>query len=760
MKKLFFFYIFFLFFTSHAVAQKWAYFVGDKSNFAISRVYFGGNPKCLIDTVVALSTDLFDSVADIGIHPTNNKMYAASTNFFLDGLIYITEIDLTTGTNTYVASVANNFITSLECDSKGMVYTIGGGRLSRYDPNTGEVKLLGAIQVNNVIEDSPGDLIFYREKLYMTTSISRLVVEVNVENPLQSKAIFKYPDSIPIFCSLAVIPKGCGRGDIYGFCFAGADGKMPIYKIDIENKQVTRYCYSENSDAVFTFLNSQGASSPFEFDPAPDCPLWLDLDSDNSRHATLWDFRGDTVCIMGSTPIADRDTKIFSTAGRVDSALLRITQPLDGSNEYLTFDSLPPSSISVAGINSHFLRLHNVNNTATLADFETAIKRVRYHSDNIDSTRISSISTLLYANGFESDTAFSFLDLRAITRTVWVFPPCFSIFPVKHDTLVATDTFPIPNQRCIGVSYVKITRLPDKQNAHSDTICAGKILKVGNRSYTQSGVYRDTFPTFVGSICDSVLTTTLTVLPADSSSVEQIFCANASPYPRDTVLCSKFLSSGGCDSFFCKKIKIIPEANSSEVRTLCAGRSVVWGGTNYSKAGIYSDTLVSARGCDSIATLRLVAADTSYFFQEFLFCDGDSVRVGNRFYTQAGFFRDTLRRSDNACDSTVATLLKLGSRQFCDKDDCRIFIPNSFSPNGDGQNDEWELFSPVTKIEELSIFDRWGSLVYHHLGDSPSWSGEDKLGRALTPAVFVYVLRGRCASGKPFFLTGDVTLLR
>ena len=59
----------------------------------------------------------------------------------------------------------------------------------------------------------------------------------------------------------------------------------------------------------------------------------------------------------------------------------------------------------------------------------------------------------------------------------------------------------------------------------------------------------------------------------------------------------------------------------------------------------------------------------------------------------------------------------------------QFYVPNIFTPNGDGQNDRFGIFGgkEVERIE-LQIFDRWGNKVFSELNmepidDSKSWDG-------------------------------------
>ena len=98
--------------------------------------------------------------------------------------------------------------------------------------------------------------------------------------------------------------------------------------------------------------------------------------------------------------------------------------------------------------------------------------------------------------------------------------------------------------------------------------------------------------------------------------------------------------------------------------------------------------------------------------------------------------------------------------------DRRVFIPNAFSPNGDGQNDVFFPFGgdDVVSVKVMRIFSRSGQLVYEAL-DFPAnnpevgWNGEFQ-GRLLNPAVFVYYAEIEFLDGRTEVMKGDVLLLR
>jgi gliding motility-associated-like protein len=95
----------------------------------------------------------------------------------------------------------------------------------------------------------------------------------------------------------------------------------------------------------------------------------------------------------------------------------------------------------------------------------------------------------------------------------------------------------------------------------------------------------------------------------------------------------------------------------------------------------------------------------------------------------------------------------------------QIFVPNTFTPNNDGNND---VFYPrgkgVRVIKSFRIYNRWGQLLFERsdipLNDySNAWDGS-YLGEAPRPDVYVWVIDAICDTGQPLNLKGDVTIIR
>ena len=86
--------------------------------------------------------------------------------------------------------------------------------------------------------------------------------------------------------------------------------------------------------------------------------------------------------------------------------------------------------------------------------------------------------------------------------------------------------------------------------------------------------------------------------------------------------------------------------------------------------------------------------------------------------------------------------------------------PNAFSPNGDGNNDEFCIkgLSNCISSFEISIYNRWGEMVYSSTEADFCWDGKYK-GSTLDPAVFVYYLKGIYLDNTEILKKGNITLL-
>jgi len=91
--------------------------------------------------------------------------------------------------------------------------------------------------------------------------------------------------------------------------------------------------------------------------------------------------------------------------------------------------------------------------------------------------------------------------------------------------------------------------------------------------------------------------------------------------------------------------------------------------------------------------------------------------------------------------------------------DMSEYIPNAFSPNGDGLNDEFKVFSVrYQKLLEFRVFNRWGQEVFSTTSNTKGWDGTVK-GVTQEMGIYHYVIRISIPDGRVITYKGDVTLV-
>ena len=203
----------------------------------------------------------------------------------------------------------------------------------------------------------------------------------------------------------------------------------------------------------------------------------------------------------------------------------------------------------------------------------------------------------------------------------------------------------------------------------SETICYGETYSGYNLvDLDTAGFYISRYTTPTG--CDSLIYLTLSILPkVDTTIINASICKGDAYqldgfYETDEGFYSRTTpDTNGCDSVIHLYLSHYPDIDTTFYDTICLGDSILFGKTYYSQTGIYTDSLLSENGCDSIVTLDLTVnlpSDTTLY---------DTVCQYNT-YTQHGFnlsandlqtagsfvFRDTLFNAVG-CDSVVTLQL-------------------------------------------------------------------------------------------------------
>ena len=216
--------------------------------------------------------------------------------------------------------------------------------------------------------------------------------------------------------------------------------------------------------------------------------------------------------------------------------------------------------------------------------------------------------------------------------------------------LVGCDTIVVLDLVVLPIDTVKL-----------DTVICGLDIPFAwyGRNYYDSGNYVRTLHSTVG--CDSILMLDLIVLPVDTVKYEEVVCGMDVPfnwfgtdYSKTGIYLDTLNSSVGCDSILRLDLTVLPVDTVKTDTIICISETpLAWYGNNYSANGIYLDTIQSATGCDSILMLDLTVlpVDTVKFFT--LICISETPFTWNgKDYTTTGIYTDTIPASIG-CDTIM-----------------------------------------------------------------------------------------------------------
>jgi gliding motility-associated-like protein len=131
---------------------------------------------------------------------------------------------------------------------------------------------------------------------------------------------------------------------------------------------------------------------------------------------------------------------------------------------------------------------------------------------------------------------------------------------------------------------------------------------------------------------------------------------------------------------------------------------------------------------------------------------GTGSSVSHRFPGEGKYCVKMIARTESGCEDDHEICIEI-------EPDFFVFVPNTFSPNGDLLNDEFVVKG--SGIEELSleIYNRWGDKITSINEPGVGWNGMYS-GRNAEQGTYVYLLKVKSASGKKAEYTGQVNLVR
>jgi len=367
---------------------------------------------------------------------------------------------------------------------------------------------------------------------------------------------------------------------------------------------------------------------------------------------------------------------------------------------------------------------------------------------------------------------------------------------VDGDVLKTTGSYPysyLSDDGCDSTVNINLAVLPTDEMAITPRICQGESYMVGSTPLTITGTYPFTFTNTAG--CDSTVTVQLIVLDTTEEIIPATICeGEAYVVGTDSLTTTDtydfmMQSQYGCDSFITVVLTVEVPTEGSLENTLCLGDTLELLGQSYFEEGTYELVTANAAGCDSTIDLTVNIVDRNNGLslpQDTVLSLGESLTIipvvndlglTNFIWTasddtpieQSGSSATVtpvtpttytlIAEDDDGC-GTIADIMVRISR------DIGIHTPNVFSPNGDGQNEVWRIFTSksVASLDKLVIYDRWGNLVYeeYNVADANSMMGWAGLysGRRAAEGVYVYYAELTAKDAGQEIVSGDITLVR
>ena len=217
------------------------------------------------------------------------------------------------------------------------------------------------------------------------------------------------------------------------------------------------------------------------------------------------------------------------------------------------------------------------------------------------------------------------------------------------------------------------------------------------------GIYYDSLTTMAGHPCDSVYEVTVKKTQIYSFEVADSICEGdyyewfGTKYYETGTYVQPYKTVHNVDSIYTLHLTVNPVQTTHLSEYLCAGQTYNFFGRELSEPGIYRDTLVNVHTrCDSIFELVINVYNSAATRINHILCEGESVIIGGEDITRSGIYYETLPALSNGCDSTVAHIVTVG----------KPFYQEEAHVINQGGSFTWhQCGTPIVLTEEGDYFD-------------------------------------------------------
>ncbi|MBK9631605.1 MAG: gliding motility-associated C-terminal domain-containing protein [Saprospiraceae bacterium] len=280
------------------------------------------------------------------------------------------------------------------------------------------------------------------------------------------------------------------------------------------------------------------------------------------------------------------------------------------------------------------------------------------------------------------------------------------------------------------------------------------------QSLTESGTYPFTIRNAAG--CDSIIILNLSInsdqqISSVSSCDPYRWDVDGQNYAQSGRYLKTYTNAQGCDSVHLLDFTRLPSHLINEKAEVCG--PFFWPVTNtlLDQSGLYSHPLQTTDGCDSLLNLELII-HPHFIKTDTVISQTDYIwPVNNTNYNTSGNFEEKYS-SEFGCDSIHRLILIIKNEQ-------GIYYPNVLIPGGiSGGFTIFDNLYTIASITTLSIYDRWGSLVWQKHNFAPNdptlgWDGRFK-NQHVVPGVYTWHAQLTLKDGTYQTVKGDLTVVR
>lgn len=365
---------------------------------------------------------------------------------------------------------------------------------------------------------------------------------------------------------------------------------------------------------------------------------------------------------------------------------------------------------------------------------------------------------------------------------------------------------------CTEQDSMVVFQNPTVYSSFADSICAGTTYSFHGQSLSQAGIYVDTLQNLLG--CDSIVTLQLSIVQPNASSISASICAGDTYVfnGQNLTISGQYSviipSVFGCDSLVQLTLTVNPlpivtvqdtmVCVNSPVTLIANGAlTYVWDVPQNPNGSIsvapsittsYSVSGTDALGCVSIPVTATVFVDPTP--QPNFYVNPDQVEIdepiitifnltpgnnqntwtiqGASFVNNQSSFDYSLPFQEGQYSIQLVSATNLGcvdslTLSAVVQDNVALFIPNSFTPDGEEYNN---VFLPVFSTGfipikyRLSVYNRWGETIFESTNHTVGWDGH--LEFVLCPdGIYNYQISYTKIEGEsPIIIGGHVNLLR